>query len=115
MVGRAVSVTKNHMTFGTLSYQEHMIKGAGNCTYGKVQNCSPTFNKLASDMFPYKELLEPSLRAHTEYLNDVSSKENQIPVPHWTSGLISCQMPLPYMEKRMSLVITMLTAPTFEN
>ena len=44
--------------------QEHMIKGAGNCTYGKVQNCSPTFNKLASDMFPYKELLEP--RAHTK-------------------------------------------------
>ena len=53
-----------------------MIKGAGNCTYGKVQNCSPTFNKLASVTFPYKELLEP--RAHTEYLNDVSSKENQI-------------------------------------
>ena len=39
-----------------------MIKGAGNYTYGKVQNCSPTFNKLASDMFPYKELLEPRAR-----------------------------------------------------
>ena len=46
------------------SIQEHMITGAGNCTYSKVQDCSPTFNKLASDMFPYKELLEP--RAHTE-------------------------------------------------
>ena len=32
----------------------------------------------------------------------------------WTSGLISRQVPLPHMEKRMSLVITRLTAPTLK-
>ena len=47
-----------------MSDQEHMIKERATAHTAKFKITSPTFNKLASDMFPYKELLEPS--THTK-------------------------------------------------